>query len=151
MKRESIIILFLLGMIIVLTLLYMNDKDSNPNNNMKNDSTAVEEHTSTEQSNYTGIHIVKDIHDEALYKVAIHYPEFDNDSLNEAIREYITVSKQQFLEEVELNKPFLKENIAELILSFDIYPVINNIYSIVLSNNSYVSGANGSQSSKVLR
>lgn len=150
MKRASIIILFLLGMIILLTLLYMNDKDSNPNNNMKNDSTAVEEHTSTEQSNYRGIHIVTDIHDEALYKLAIHYPEFDNTSLNEAIREYITVSKQQFLEEVELNKPFLKENIAELNLSFDIYPVINNIYSIVLSNNSYVSGANGSQSSKVL-
>lgn len=150
MKRASITILFLLGIIILLTSLLINFKDSTPNIHKNNDSTAAEDHTSTENSNYTGIHIVTEIHDEALYKLAIHYPKFDNELLNEAIEDYITLSKQQFLEEIELNKPFLKENIAELNLSFDIYPIINHVYSIVLSNDSYVSGANGSQSSKVL-
>jgi len=149
MKRTSFSILFIVGIIILLAILLMNDKDSTSDNRNDDNSTAVEDRTSTENSSYDGIHIVTDIHDEPLYRIAIHYPEFENDTLNQTINEYVTQSKNEFLVEIEQNKPYLKENIAELNLSFDIYPVIDNVYSIVLTNGSYVAGANGTQSSKV--
>lgn len=150
MKRTSITILFTLAIIVLLTLLFMNYKDSTPDSNKNDDAAAVEDHTTTENSSYAGIHIVTDIHDEPLYHMAVHYPEFENESLNETINNYITRAKQDFLDEVDSNKQFLKEYLAELNISFDIYPVADHVYSIVLSNSSYVAGANGSQSSKVL-
>ncbi|MBD8026761.1 polysaccharide deacetylase family protein [Ureibacillus sp. Re31] len=147
MKAKRIIIFVLsifvfLGAILLFKSLLVKN-DGSDTSNEKNSS------KKTEASAYSGVNIVSEVFDETTFHIAIHYPKFKDEQLNQGIADYVSESKQNFLNEVKNNKEFLKENIAELNISFNIYPVIDNVYSIVFSNESYVVGANGTQSTKV--
>lgn len=103
----------------------------------------------TVQSAYPGVDIITEIHDETLYSMAVHYPEFAGTSLNEQIQQYVSMGKEEFLYEVERNKDYLREDQASLYILFEIYPIVKDMYSIVFNMESYVVGANGRQISKV--
>lgn len=103
----------------------------------------------TEHSAYTGIDIHTAVTEETTYNISIHYPEFKVSSLNEEIHKYINKSMQEFLAEVNRNKDNLKDNSASLHISFDLHPFAENMYAIVFTQESYITGANGFQNSKV--
>ncbi|MFL0507536.1 polysaccharide deacetylase family protein [Ureibacillus sp. 179-F W5.1 NHS] len=147
MKAKKIIIFILsifvfLGAILLFNFILVDSNGIDPSNK-KSSSKKME------ASAYSGVNIVSEVSDETTYHMAVHYPKFKDQQLNQGITDYVTESKENFLNEVKNNKEFLKENIAELNISFNIYPVAENVYSIVFSNESYVVGANGFQSTKV--
>jgi len=106
-------------------------------------------HLKASHSAYQGIDIVTLVKEEPDYQLAIHYPEFGDDQLNQAISDYVSMTKADFFEELEANKEFLQDRPASFYLLFNIYPVVDDVYSIVFSNERYLGGANGEQSSKV--
>ncbi len=59
------------------------------------------------------------------------------------------MGKKEFLNQVEQNREYLGENQASLYILFDIYPIDQDMYSIVFSTEGYVAGANGYQSSEI--
>ncbi|WP_047983387.1 hypothetical protein [Ornithinibacillus californiensis] len=138
-----LIILGIIGVILLANSLLKYD-DSNSSNDGDDSSKDVG------QSAYPGVDIITEVTDEATYIMAIHYPEFKNSSINKEIEEYVSKSKQEFLDEVEVNKEQLQEMPASLYILLDIYPVGEDVYSFVLNRESYIVGANGYQSSTIL-
>lgn len=112
--------------------------------------TLTSDHLKASRSVYQGINIVTLIKDDPDYQFAIHYPEFDDKQLNQAVNEYVSMAKEDFFVELEENKEILHGHAGTFYLMFDIYPIVDGVYSIVFTNESYVGGANGHQSSKVL-
>lgn len=108
-----------------------------------------DDHLKASHSAYQGIDIVTLVKEEPDYQLAIHYPKFGDDQLNQAISDYVSMTKTAFFEELEANKAFLQDQPASFYLLFNIYPVVDDVYSIVFSNERYLGGANGEQSSKV--
>lgn len=108
-----------------------------------------EVNSETEYSAYPGVDIITDIYEEDTQNVAIHYPSFNDNSLNAEISDYIYNSKNEFLNNVDNNQEYLKKYPATLNISFDIHPFYKDMYSIVFSSESYVTGANGMQKSRV--
>lgn len=111
--------------------------------------TLTSDHLKASRSVYRGINIVTLIKDDPDYQFAIHYPEFDDKQLNQAVNEYVSMAKEDFFVELEENKEILHGHAGTFYLMFDIYPIVDGVYSIVFTNESYVGGANGHQSSKV--
>ena len=111
--------------------------------------TMTSEHLKASRSVYHGIDIVTLIKDDPGYHYAVHYPEFGDKQLNQAINDYVSLAKDDFFANLEENKAFLHEQAGSFYLLFDIHPIVEGVYSIVFSNESYVGGANGQQSSKV--
>ena len=108
-----------------------------------------DDHLKASHSAYQGIDIATLVKEEPDYQLAIHYPQFGDDQLNQAISDYVSMTKADFFEELEANKEFLQNRPASFYLLFNIYPVVDDVYSIVFSNERYLGGANGEQSSKV--
>lgn len=111
--------------------------------------TLTSDHLKASRSVYQGINIVTLIKDDPDYQFAIHYPEFDDKQLNQAVNEYVSMAKEDFFVELEENKEILHGHAGTFYLMFDIYSIVDGVYSIVFTNESYVGGANGQQSSKV--
>lgn len=143
-KKSRHIFLTLLGILgaIALVLFLFNDQSVISSNN-------IIDSKETTKSAYPGVDIVTEINDEKLYSLAIHYPEFKETFLNEQIQQYVSLGKGEFLNHVEQNRQHLKEAQASLYITFDIYPIDKDLYSIVFNMESYVVGANGQQSSKI--
>jgi peptidoglycan-N-acetylglucosamine deacetylase len=137
-----LIIIGILGVILISYFLLKGDDSDFLNGN--NDSSKE-----TDGSVYPGVNIISEITEETTYNIAIHYPEFNDQTLNKKISEYISKSEEEFLSEVNKNKELLKEYPATLYISFEIHQFAKDTYSIVFNVESYVSGANGIQSSKV--
>ncbi len=130
-----------LGILMLSVLFFRSDPVSSTNKTTVNNRVMV-------QTAYPGVDIITEIHDERMYHVAIHYPKFKDESLNEQIQKYVFASKKKFFDEVA-QKKYLSEVPASLYILFDIHPVVKDVYSIVFNAESYVMGANGLQSSKV--
>src|SRR5690625_4639740 len=108
-----------------------------------------DDHLKASHSAYQGIDIVTLVKEEPDYQLAIHYPEFGDDQLNQAISDYVSMTKADFFDELDANKEFLQDRLASFLLLFNMYPVVEDVYSIVFSNEHYLGGPNGEQSSKV--
>lgn len=102
-----------------------------------------------ESSKYPGVDLITDIKDEEKYYIAMHYPKFKSKELNNEIEKYVSEIKKEFLTSVNDNEKYIKNYRANLYLTMDIYLKGENIYSIVLSEESYVVGANGQQNAKI--
>ncbi|MEK4485304.1 polysaccharide deacetylase family protein [Psychrobacillus sp. FSL H8-0484] len=105
--------------------------------------------TIIEYSKYPGVDLITDITDKENYHIAMHYPKFKSNKLNAVIEEYVSTTKKDFLISVKDNKEFIKNHVANLSLTMDIYLTANNTYSIVFSEGSYVVGANGQEKAKI--
>ncbi|OQM44742.1 hypothetical protein B6A27_14870 [Anoxybacillus sp. UARK-01] len=103
-----------------------------------------------EHTKYSGVDIITNTDDEETYRSAIHYPKFQGERLNREIGQYVKSTEQKFHEELgKGDQTFLKKRPAVFYLTFDIYPVMDHIYSIVFHEESYYGGANGNQRVKV--
>lgn len=103
----------------------------------------------TDHSAYPGVDIVTEVEQRNAYHMAIHYPLFSDDSMNKRIDDYVSEAKEAFLKEVDAKKVYHDLPPATLNIGFDIFEVMENVYSIVLNNDQYTGGANGLQTSKV--
>ncbi|SMF79725.1 Peptidoglycan/xylan/chitin deacetylase, PgdA/CDA1 family [Paenibacillus uliginis N3/975] len=102
-----------------------------------------------EVSKYPGVDLVTEITEKKNYNMAIHYPKFKSDKLNTEMEGYASSVKEDFLAIVEESKEYIKDRAAVLSLAMEIHPVVENVYSIVFSEESYVVGANAQQKAKV--
>ncbi|WP_098743169.1 polysaccharide deacetylase family protein [Paenibacillus sp. EZ-K15] len=112
-------------------------------------SEADKDEKKIEVSKYPGVDLVTEITEKKKYNIAIHYPKFKSDKLNTEIEGYASSVKEDFLANVEENKEYIKDRAAVLSLAMEIHPVVENMYSIVFSEESYVVGANAQQKAKV--
>lgn len=142
-KRLTFGILLLLGIFLAGYLVNFIMDDS------KDSATeARKDERKIEFSKYPGVDLVTEITEKKTHKMAIHYPKFTIDTLNSEIEKYVSDIEKRFLTDVEGNKEFINNHTAELSLSIEIYPIMENVYSIVFSNESYVTGANSQQEMK---
>ncbi|MBD8069694.1 polysaccharide deacetylase family protein [Bacillus sp. PS06] len=108
------------------------------------------ENEQIELSKYPGVDIITNTMEEETYHKAIHYPKFEGEQLNHEINEYLESSQQSFREELaKKDKQRLKMRPANFYITFDIYPVEEQLYSIVFSEESYFGGANSLQSTRI--
>ena len=140
LTKNILIIFSILAVILLSNFLLDRDNVYSSNKEISN---------KMEHSANPGVDIITEVTEESIYNMSIHYPEFNTESLNKEISEYISISKNEFLTEVNRKNEYLKDVPASLYISFDIYPFAKDMYSIVLNNESYVTGVNGLQSSKV--
>ncbi|WP_412976504.1 polysaccharide deacetylase family protein [Ornithinibacillus sp. 179-J 7C1 HS] len=145
-RKISMIIMVILIGLVGLLLFFTFSKSENDEDITKE---PIDKGIETAKSAYPGVNIKTEVSDEETYNIAIHYPEFEDAQLNKEILEFIAETKDEFFLGVEDNKEFLDDRTASLNLSFDIYRVVENVYSIVFTNDSYFGGANGLQNSKV--
>ncbi|RBP67332.1 peptidoglycan/xylan/chitin deacetylase (PgdA/CDA1 family) [Alkalibaculum bacchi] len=141
-KLHSLVAFSILGIIILSVIIFNRDPVISTNKTITNNSVKA-------QTAYPGVDIITEIHDERMYHIAIHYPKFKDESLNEQIQKYVSSSKKKFFDEVAQKKKYLNEFPASLYILFDIHPVAQDVYSIVFHVESYAMGANGFQGSKV--
>lgn len=141
-KLYSLATFSILGIIVLAAFVFGSDPVISTNKTIANSRLMA--HTA-----YPGVDIITEIHDERMYHIAIHYPQFKNELLNEQIEKYVFASKKKFFDEIGQKKKYLNEVPASLYILFDIYPAANDVYSIVFNVESYIMGANGLQSSKV--
>ncbi|UOQ48770.1 polysaccharide deacetylase family protein [Gracilibacillus caseinilyticus] len=138
-KRIMIYIGVLLIFTLIILLMTFFQKDPNTPNT---------EETIT-QSKYEGVDIVTDVtYDD--YRSAIHYPAFEIAELDDEIASYVQETKDNFFADLEDKDPeWLEKRSASFSLSFDIFPIQDNLYSIVFYKDTYLGGANMQQESKV--
>lgn len=152
-RRGPMIDFLLIGLIIALTsiilviILSKDDfkfqkisasKDSNSN--------SLNSNLSTESSAFPGIRIVTDVSNDKRTPFAIHYPQTENKVFNDAVLQYITDSKENYLSEMKKNNT--KDAMGELNISFETFPYQEHYYSFVLTKMQYLGGANHEVSTK---
>ncbi|WP_341301451.1 polysaccharide deacetylase family protein [Lysinibacillus sp. FSL H8-0500] len=146
-RRGPIIDFLLLGLIVTLTtiiLVIILSKDEfkfqKINASKETDTESVNSNLSTESSAFPGIRIVTDVSNDHRTPFAIHYPQTDNDAFNDAVLQYISDSKENYLASMKKNKD--KEAMGELNISFETFPYREHYYSFVLTKMLYLGGAN---------
>ncbi|KOY84085.1 polysaccharide deacetylase family protein [Lysinibacillus macroides] len=146
-RRGPIIDFLLLGLIVTLTtiiLVIILSKDEfkfqKISASKETDTESVNSNLSTESSAFPGIRIVTDVSNDQRTPFAIHYPQTDNEAFNDAVLQYISDSKENYLASMKKNKD--KEAMGELNISFETFPYREHYYSFVLTKMLYLGGAN---------
>ncbi|KMY30899.1 1,4-beta-xylanase [Lysinibacillus xylanilyticus] len=152
-KRGPMIDFLLIGLIITLTtiiLVIILSKDDfkfqKISASKETTSDSIKSNLSTESSAFPGIRIVSDVSNDKRTPFAIHYPETDNKAFNDAVLQYITESKENYLSSMNENKD--KEVMGELNISLETFPYQKHYYSFVLTKMLYTGGANPEVSTK---
>ncbi|KOS66440.1 1,4-beta-xylanase [Lysinibacillus contaminans] len=144
-RRGPIIDLLLIGLIISLTsiiLFIILSKDD-----FKFQKTSADDsNLSTESSAFPGIRIVTDVSNDKRTPFAINYPQTENETFNDEMSQYITSSKENYLNSMKKIKD--KEVTGELNISFETYPYNEDYYSFILTKMLYLGGANHEITSK---
>ena len=138
-RRGPIIDLLLIGLIIALTsiiLVIILAKDD-----FKFQKTSASgSNLTTESSAFPGIRITTDVSNDNRTPFAINYPQTENEAFNDEVSQYITSSKENYLQSMQKNKD--TEATGELNISFETYPYNEDYYSFVLTETLYLGGAN---------
>ncbi|MFJ7731365.1 polysaccharide deacetylase family protein [Lysinibacillus sp. NPDC097231] len=152
-KRGPMIDFLLIGLILTLTtiiLVIILSKDDfkfqKISASKETNSDSISSNLSTESSAFPGIRIVTDVSNDTLTPFAIHYPQTDNEAFNNAVLQYITDSKENYLTSMKKNKD--KEAMGELNISLETFPYQKHYYSFVLTKTLYLGGANQEVSTK---
>lgn len=152
-KRGPMIDFLLIGLIITLTtiiLVIILSKDDfkfqKISASKETTSDSIKSNLSTDSSAFPGIRIVTDVSNDKRTPFAIHYPETDNKAFNDAVLQYITDSKENYLSSMKENKD--KEVMGELNISLETFPYQKKYYSFVLTKMLYTGGANPEVSTK---
>ena len=104
-----------------------------------------------EPSNYEGIDMITEIEDDEGIHVALHYPQFESEILNEEIDAIVKEQHHLFTEALSVSEyVFTKDSPALLNLSFEIYPFGEDLYSIVFSEKMFTGGESSTESSIIL-
>ncbi|WP_433595773.1 polysaccharide deacetylase family protein [Lysinibacillus xylanilyticus] len=152
-RRGPMIDFLLIGLIITLTtiiLVIILSKDDfkfqKISASKETTSESIKSNLSTESSAFPGIRIVSDVSNDKRTPFAIHYPETDNKAFNDAVLQYITESKENYLSSMNETKD--KEVMGELNISLETFPYQKHYYSFVLTKMLYTGGANPEVSTK---
>ncbi|WP_409367752.1 polysaccharide deacetylase family protein [Lysinibacillus sp. 38-6] len=94
---------------------------------------------STENSAFPGIRIVSDVSKDKRTPFALHYPQTENKVFNDAVLQYITDAKENYLLAMAKNKN--KEASGELTINMETFPYHEHYYSFVLTKMQYLGGA----------
>jgi peptidoglycan-N-acetylglucosamine deacetylase len=144
LTKKTLGILGIIGLAILTYFYFQGDHKKDSRNNIK------EEHEKIEQSQYPGVDIITDTFEEKTYHKAVHYPKFKEQSLNDEINKYVLKIEQNFHEELDKHDAGdLQEHPAQFYLTFKIFPVTDELYSIVFYEEGYFGGANSRLSNKV--
>ena len=110
-KRGPLIDFLLLGLIVALTtiiLVIILSKDEfkfqKISASKESNTESVNSNISTESSAFPGIRIVTDVSNDKRTPFAIHYPQTDNEVFNDAVLQYITDSKENYLASMKKDK-----------------------------------------------
>ncbi|GLC88052.1 polysaccharide deacetylase family protein [Lysinibacillus piscis] len=146
-RRGPLIDLLLIALIIALTsiiLVILLSKDGlkfqKISASKETPVTSIDSNLSTESSAFPGIRIVTDMSNDTHTPFAIHYPQTDNEAFNQAVLQYITKSKENYL--LAMNKNKNKDAMGELNISLETFPYREHYYSFVLTKILYLGGAN---------
>lgn len=144
--RLSYTIFITLGITLIAVMTYFYTQGHNKKESIDKKG----ENEKIEQSKYNGVEIITNTYEEDTYHKAIHYPKFEKESLNEEIKKYVSKKEQGFHNELsQYKKDALKQRPAQMYLTFNIYPAMDQLYSIVFTEESYIGGANSRQSNTV--
>ncbi len=102
------------------------------------------------ESTYEGIHILTEVEDEKLYHLALSYPIFDKENLNQEITSFVDERKEEFLEIVAdiPNPEFVEQHPYMFNVQFTIEQVSDSIYSFLFTIGTYTGGANAMEQTK---
>lgn len=136
-EKIGYIVLMLIGVFCVYflfhTIFSYNVAHTNSNINKKE-----AEDKMMEESKYAGVGIATSIEEEKTYRSAIHYPVFESDAINAKINSYLDKAQGEFEKTLEgVNKQSLYNHPANFSLSFTIHQVVDGLYSIVFTEESY--------------
>lgn len=95
--------------------------------------------THIKQSPYEGIEIKTRIADEKRYRLAVHYPVFLKQELNEEIETYITEKEMSFIEKAKTEKGIWKNHPDSFSISFQLVQAGDELYSILFETETYTS------------
>ncbi|UOQ84695.1 polysaccharide deacetylase family protein [Gracilibacillus salinarum] len=139
-KRMMIFIGIILIIILVILFMTVFQKDQ-----QKQNKEEIITH-----SKYEGVDIITDVAYDDTYRSATHYPIFNIAKLDDEIAAYVQKSEENFFTDLKDKDPkWLEKRPASFSLSFDIYPIQDNLYSIVFYKDTYSGGANMQQDSNV--
>lgn len=110
----------------------------------KKKQTAASVVIDTIDSHYPGIKIITETSNDIEIPFAIQYPQSLHSPFNEAISNYITAAKQNYLTTMEENKKLGSKFIGELNISFETLSHHSGNYSFVLVTSSSTGRANSS-------
>lgn len=152
-RRGPIIDFLLLSLIVTLTTIILfiilskdDFKFQKISASKESETESVNSHLSTESSAFPGIRIVTDVSNDKRTPFAIHYPQTDNEVFNDAVLQYISDSKENYLTSMKKNKD--TDAMGELNISLETFPYREHYYSFVLTKMLYVGGANHEVSTK---
>lgn len=126
-------ILALIGVIVFFTVINddfsLRDKEANAANS------SIDSNITEEDSAFPGIRIISDMSNDPKLPFAIQYPQTNDESFNSMIKEYITSSKKNYINEMRLKKKAQKDEAlsSELNIHFDTYQYDEVYYSFVFT------------------
>jgi len=143
-RRGPLIDFLLIGLIVTLIsiiLVIILSKDDFKFQKISASKDTASETTSklsTENSAFPGIRIVSDVSKEKRTPFALHYPQTENKVFNDAVLQYITNAKEDYLLAMGKNKN--KEASGELTINLETFPYHEHYYSFVLTKMLYLGG-----------
>ena len=126
-------ILALIGVIVFFTVTNddfpLRDKEATAANS------SIDSSITEEDSAFPGIRIISDMSNDPELPFAIQYPQTNDEAFNSMIKEYITSSKKNYIDEMRLKKKAKKDKAlsSELNIHFDTYQYDDVYYSFVLT------------------
>ena len=102
-RRGPIIDLLLIGLIIALTSIILVIILSKDDFKFQKTS-ASDSNLTTESSAFPGIRIVTDVSNDKRTPFAINYPQTENEAFNDNVSQYITFSKEEYLQSMKKAK-----------------------------------------------
>jgi len=142
-RRGPLIDILLIGLIITLIsiiLVIILSKDDFKFQKISASKDTASETTnklSTENSAFPGIRIVSDVSKDKRTPYALHYPQTENRVFNDAVLQYITDAKENYLLAMKKNKAAS----GELTINLETFPYHEHYYSFVLTKMQYLGGA----------
>ena len=144
-RRGPLIDFLLIGLIVTLIsiiLVIILSKDDFKFQKISASKDTASETTSklsTENSAFPGIRIVSDVSKDKRTPFALHYPQTENKVFNDAVLQYITDAKENYLLAMAKNKN--KKASGELTINLETFPYHEHYYSFVLTKMLYLGGA----------
>ncbi|TKI63129.1 DUF3298 domain-containing protein [Lysinibacillus varians] len=151
-KRGPMIDFLLIGLIVTLIsiiLVIVLSKDHFKFQKIsasKDTNSEATSNLSTENSAFPGIRIASDVSKDKRAPFAVHYPQTESEIFNDAVLQYITEAKEDYLLSMKKNKD--KKAIGELTINLETFPYQDHYYSFVLTKMLYLGGANHVVSTK---
>ncbi|SHH47038.1 polysaccharide deacetylase family protein [Virgibacillus chiguensis] len=127
------------GILIVIGLIAIGLTVSSLFKSIDKDVAATHTTASSEKKahpNYPEVQVVTEKAHDKVYSMEIDYPQFQSKKLNQKMKEFVKIAKEDFLHDVEKNKQQLKSQEATLAIRSDMQKFSDHIYSVAMHEKS---------------